>query len=84
MLQSGAGDGDAARFRARHGLAADSTVVVLMPGSRRTEAPRLMPVFGRAIGLLAQQVPSLVPVIPSAHAVAGTVAHHAAGWPVVR
>ncbi len=46
VLESGAGSGDAARFRARHGLGAER-VLVLMPGSRRSEAPRLLPVFGR-------------------------------------
>ena len=43
VLQSGADQGSAARFRARHGLAADAPVLVLMPGSRRSEAPRLLP-----------------------------------------
>ena len=32
VLQSGADGGDAARFRARHGVAPDAPVVVLMPG----------------------------------------------------
>lgn len=81
VLQSGADQGDAARFRARHGIAAGTNIVVLMPGSRRTEAPRLMPVFGRAMGLLRGGAP-FVPVIPSSPAVAEIVASHAAGWPV--
>jgi lipid-A-disaccharide synthase len=82
VLQSGAGDGDAARFRARHDVAEDTRIVVLMPGSRRTEAPRLMPVFGRAMALLAEDVPSLLPVIPSSPAVAEIVRHAASGWSV--
>ncbi len=81
VLQSGAGEGNAARFRARHGIPPGNTVVVLMPGSRRTEVPRLMPVFGRTVGLLARSIPALTLVIPSSHAVADTVARHAAGWP---
>ena len=82
VLQSGAGDGNAARFRARHGIAPESTIVLLMPGSRRTEAPRLMPVFARAMGLLAPRIPALTPVIPSTHGVAHMIASHAAGWPI--
>jgi lipid-A-disaccharide synthase len=82
VLQSGADTGDASRFRARHGLPPGAPVVVLMPGSRRTEAPRLMPVFGRAMALLAQDFPTLVPVIPSSPVVAETVATSAASWPV--
>jgi lipid-A-disaccharide synthase len=82
VLQSGADQGDAARFRARHAIPEDAVIVVLMPGSRRTEAPRLMPVFGRAIALLRQDIPTLLPVIPSSPVVADVVARAASRWPV--
>lgn len=82
VLQSGAGEGDAARFRAKHGLAADAPVLILMPGSRRNEAPRLLPVFGETLRLLTQDMPSLAAVVPSAGAVAETVRRAAASWPV--
>jgi lipid-A-disaccharide synthase len=82
VLQSGADTGSAARFRDRHNLTPDAPIVVLMPGSRSTEAPRLMPVFGRATARLAADFPNLVPVIPSSPAVAGTVARSAASWEV--
>ncbi len=82
VLQSGADRGDAARFRTRHGIADDAPIVVLMPGSRRTEAPRLMPVFGRAMAALRQDFPTLVPVIPSSPVVAEVVARAAASWKV--
>ncbi len=82
VLQSGADQGDAARFRRSHGVAQDAPVVVLMPGSRRSEAPRLLPVFGQALALLAQRLPGVVPVVPVAPAVAETVARAAAAWPV--
>ena len=82
VLQSGADTGDAARFFARHGLAAGTRVVVLMPGSRRNEAPRLMPVFGRAMALLQRDFPLLLPVIPSSAAVADVVAREATGWAI--
>ncbi len=82
VLQSGADQGDASRFRARHGLAADAPVLVLMPGSRRSEAPRLLPVFGRTLALLKAEQPDIVPVVPVAHAVADLVKAAAANWPV--
>jgi lipid-A-disaccharide synthase len=82
VLQSGADCGDAVRFRAAHGLAADAKVLVLMPGSRRSEVPRLLPVFGATLALLAGRIPGLVPVVPVASAVAATVRRAAAGWPV--
>jgi lipid-A-disaccharide synthase len=82
VLQSGADEGDAGRFRARHNIASDTKIVVLMPGSRRTEAPRLMPVFGETMSLLAQDFPSLLPVIPSSPAVAEIVSKAATDWPI--
>ena len=82
VLQSGADQGDGARFRAANGLAADARVLVLMPGSRRNEVPRLLPVFGATLSLLSDRIPGLVPVVPVASAVAETVRHAAEAWPV--
>ena len=77
VLESGADQGNAARFRATHGLAADARIVVLMPGSRRSEAPRLLPVFGETL----RRLPGVVAVVPAAAAVAGTVRDATARWP---
>jgi lipid-A-disaccharide synthase len=82
VLESGADQGDAARFRAAYGLAPETPVVVLMPGSRRSEAPRLLPVFGAMLALLAPRIPGLVPVVPIAAAVAATVRRATSRWPV--
>ena len=82
VLESGADRGDAARFRNAHGLAPEQPVLVMMPGSRRSEAPRLLPVFGRALHLLASQAPSLRPVLPVSAAVADVARRSAAEWPV--
>jgi len=82
VLQSGADKGDAARFRTANGLAADAKVLVLMPGSRRNEVPRLLPVFGATLSLLSGRIPDLVPVVPVASAVADTVRRAASAWPV--
>ena len=82
VLQSGADTGDAARFRARHGIAATAPVVMLMPGSRRSEAPRLLPVFGRTLRLLARDLPDLVPVVAASPVVAETVRNAARRWPM--
>jgi lipid-A-disaccharide synthase len=81
VLESGADTGDAARFRARHELAADTPVLTVMPGSRRTEVARMLPTFGAALRLVAASVPRLVPVVPLAGPVAEAVAAGAARWP---
>jgi len=82
VLESGADQGDAARFRRTHNLTPEQPVLVLMPGSRRSEVPRLLPVFGRTLALLAGRLPSLVAVVPTAGAVAETVRLAAQDWPV--
>jgi lipid-A-disaccharide synthase len=81
VLEAGAEAGDAARFAARHGLAAGETPLIVMPGSRRGEIRRLLPVFGAAVERVAASRPGLRPVIPLAPAVAGAVAEAVRGWP---
>ncbi len=82
VLQSGADQGDAARFRATHGLADNDPVLILMPGSRRSEVPRLLPVFGQTLARIAVQEPRIRPVLPVSAVVADTVRRAAARWPV--
>lgn len=82
VLQSGAGNGNGALFRARHGLLPDAPVLILMPGSRRSEVSRLLPVFGETLTLLAARIPGLVPVVPVASAVADTVRNATFAWKV--
>ena len=53
-----------------------------MPGSRRSEVGRLLPVFGRTLEILARDMPGLVPVLPIASVVAEKVQRATAGWPV--
>ena len=82
VLESGADQGNGVRFRRTHGLADDAPILVLMPGSRRSEVGRLMPVYGAMLGLLRERIPGLVPVLPVASAVAETVMHLAGSWPI--
>ncbi len=78
VLESGAQDGDGMRFRARHGLSADARVVTVMPGSRRTETSRLLPILGATF----ERLPDLVPVVPLAGPVAEAVHAGTRSWPV--
>ncbi len=82
VLESGAGQGDGARFRQAHGLTPSQPLLILMPGSRRSEAPRLLPVFGKTLERLALHEPGLRPVLPVSPGVADTVRRAAARWPI--
>ncbi len=80
VLESGADTGDAARFRARHGISPAARLITLMPGSRRTEVSRLLPVLGATLQRVAVHVPNLQPVIPLAGPVADAVRRGASAW----
>jgi lipid-A-disaccharide synthase len=82
VLESGADQGSAARFRATHGLREDERVLVVMPGSRRGEIARLLPIFGEALRRLAAEEPGLRPAVPLAGPVAQAVRAGIADWPV--
>jgi lipid-A-disaccharide synthase len=82
VLQSGADQGDHERFRARYNVSPLATVILLMPGSRRTEVTRLLPIFGETLERLAQTSPELVAVLPVPLAVAGHVEAAVAGWKI--
>jgi lipid-A-disaccharide synthase len=77
VLESGADRGNAARFRAMHDIDPTARVLTLMPGSRRTEVTRLLPILGATLQLL----PDAVPVVPVAAPVAHAVEEGARNWP---
>ena len=81
VLDSGAERGDAARFRAAHGIAADALVVTVLPGSRGGEVRRLLPVFGAALRHLEASVGPFCVVVPTVATVADAVAAGVRGWP---
>ena len=81
VLESGADGGDAARFRARHALAEGDRPIMVMPGSRRMEVQRLLPVFGAALRLAEQRLPGLRPVVAVGPIVAEAVRAGVADWP---
>ncbi len=82
VVESAADKGDGVAFRARHGIASDAPVISVLPGSRHSEARRLLPVFGETLKRLADRMPRLHAVAGTTAAVADEVAAAAAGWPV--
>lgn len=79
VLESGADLGDGARFRTRHGLTQER-ILILMPGSRRSEIPRLLPIFEEVVHRLARSAPNIRPVLPVSAVVADTVRRATATW----
>jgi lipid-A-disaccharide synthase len=62
--------------------AAPPPVLVVLPGSRRGELRRLMPVFGEALALLAKDRPPFEVVVPTLPHLRAMVSDMALGWPV--
>ena len=71
--------GDA--LRARLGIAPQTPLLALLPGSRTSEIRFILPSFKQAVARLAGQVPGLVTVLPTVPHVAGKVAAATADWP---
>ena len=71
-----------AAFRARHGIPDDTKLLCVLPGSRRGETAKLLPIFGEAVRLLAARFPDLRVVVPTVSTVADAVAVAVGQWPV--
>jgi len=80
VLEAGIETGNTARFRARHGIAPEERVLLVMPGSRPGEIKRMLALFGGAIARLGATHPGLRPVLPVGHLVADAVAAGVEGW----
>ncbi|WP_428541978.1 lipid-A-disaccharide synthase [Profundibacter sp.] len=68
-------------FRTRHGMI-DAPLLLALPGSRRGEVERLMPIFGETIRQLHNERPDLRITLPAAPSVAKRVRELAADWSI--
>ncbi|MBL26597.1 MAG: lipid-A-disaccharide synthase [Rhodospirillaceae bacterium] len=75
------GTPDGPSFRNRHGIPSDVPLLAVLPGSRRSEVRRLLPVFGETIAALKDRIPNLHLMTATLGAVAEDVAEAAATWP---
>ncbi|MCM2562467.1 lipid-A-disaccharide synthase [Lutimaribacter sp. EGI FJ00015] len=72
-------DAQVRAFRAEHGLG-DAPLLLLLPGSRRGEVGRLMPVFSQVCAQLRQARTQMRVVIPAVAHVAPMIEQATAGW----
>jgi lipid-A-disaccharide synthase len=80
IVESGADQGDAARFRTKFSIPATATLVSLLPGSRMSEVSRLLPVFGETVALLARHYPDLRLLLPTVPALRDYIAAQVEHW----
>jgi len=81
VIDSGAGQGDGARFRTTHGIAADELLLTVLPGSRVAEVRRLTPIFGETLRRVEAAVGPFRIAIPTVETVADLVADGVRDWP---
>jgi len=74
--------GNGLEFRRKHGIAENVPVLSILPGSRRGEVSRLLPVFREAVTLLGERTPELVVVTPTVSTVEEPVRTGMNDWPV--
>lgn len=72
---------DPARFRASRGIAPDANLLLVLPGSRRSEIRLMTPVYEAAVARLKRSDPTLEVAVVAAGPVAGDVAGRVASWP---
>lgn len=82
VAETQASAAEAAQFRAAHDIGADAPLLLVLPGSRRSEVARLAPVFGAAIAKVMQSCPHLRVVLPTVAHVAPILPDLLASWPV--
>ncbi|WP_374513526.1 lipid-A-disaccharide synthase [Brevundimonas sp.] len=72
---------DPARFRASRGIAPDADLLLVLPGSRRSEIRLMTPVYEAAVERLKRASPGLEVAVVAAGPVAEDVAGRVASWP---
>ena len=83
VAQPRATPAEASAFRDRLGLGPDDTLLLCLPGSRRSEVTRLAPRFEQAIAEFRDREPGVRVVVPTVRGVAGLVRGITGRWPVV-
>ena len=81
LIEGGAASGDAARFRAAHGIAPETLVLTALPGSRAGEVRRLLPIFGAALRRVEARLGAFRVAVPTVETVAALVEAGIRDWP---
>jgi lipid-A-disaccharide synthase len=81
IIETGAGGGDGAAFRTRHGVPEDAPLLAVLPGSRRGEIRYILPVFAQAVARIQRVHPDLHVVLPTLGHLRAELEQQVASWP---
>jgi lipid-A-disaccharide synthase len=82
IVETDYGKADGSAFRGRHRIPPDAKLLCVLPGSRRSETTRLLPIFGQTLALVAKRFPNLHAVVPTVSTVAEAVKAAVGAWSV--
>ncbi|MBR4927021.1 MAG: lipid-A-disaccharide synthase [Alphaproteobacteria bacterium] len=80
VIEGGAATGNGQAFRKNYLVSQKTTLVCMLPGSRRNEVDYLLPVFKQAIEQLSQKYPDMCVVIPTVKTVSDKIKQDLKGW----
>lgn len=80
LLEAGIERSSAERLRAKYDIAADRPILVILPGSRRSELKQLLPEFAGVIRGLTVKYPTLKIIVPTLPHYAEHMAQEAKNW----
>lgn len=75
-------EGSGARFRAVRGIAPETPLLLVLPGSRLNEVKHLVGIFGETVRKLASEMPDMRVVVPTVPHVRGLVERAVKEWGV--
>lgn len=82
VVEGEAGNGDGEAFRHRHGIDRDAPLMVMLPGSRRGEVERLLPVFCQTALGLGEKHSKLKIVMPTLASLSDSLRITLQSWPL--
>ncbi len=81
-IEAAAEPADGSGFRRRNGIPDEAPLLCVLPGSRRSEVRRLLPVFGVAVKHLKARFPDLRIVVPTLESLTPRMESHLADWEI--
>jgi lipid-A-disaccharide synthase len=69
-------------FRLRHGVEPDAKLICVLPGSRRGEVSRLLPIFGEVVDQLGREMPNIRVILPTLPHLEASVRGQVSSWKV--
>lgn len=82
VVETGADAGNGPGFRSKYGIAADEKLLMMLPGSRRGEVSRHLPIFEQAMTALAASIGPVKLVVPVIGKPADIVKSALATWDI--